>query len=121
MIGCGVHGSAALRAALRIHLPQLAHTRSELEILLLTFCETQGIPIPQVNVYVEGWLVDAHWPTSASSSRSMAGPAIGRQPSSRDHQRDLELRAAGYIVLRYTWRQLTDTPAAVAADLRRYL
>ena len=52
----------------------------------------------------------------------MAWPAIGPARScERDHQRDLELRAAGYIVLRYTWRQLTDTPAAVAADLRRYL
>ncbi len=38
-----------------------------------------------------------------------------------DHQRDLELRAAGYVVLRYTERQLLETPAAVAADIRRFL
>lgn len=38
-----------------------------------------------------------------------------------DRQRDLELRAAGYVVLRYTERQLIDAPAAVAADIRRYL
>jgi len=37
-----------------------------------------------------------------------------------DHERDLELRLAGYIVLRYTERQLIERPAAVAADLRRY-
>jgi very-short-patch-repair endonuclease len=39
----------------------------------------------------------------------------------RDHQRDLELRAKGYVVLRYTERQLIEEPAAVAADIRRFL
>jgi very-short-patch-repair endonuclease len=38
-----------------------------------------------------------------------------------DHHRDLELRAARYVVLRYTERQLEETPAAVAADIRGYL
>jgi hypothetical protein len=40
MMGMGVDGTVALRAALEIHLPELAHTRSGNEILLLTFCET---------------------------------------------------------------------------------
>jgi very-short-patch-repair endonuclease len=38
-----------------------------------------------------------------------------------DHRRDLELRAAGYTVLRYTWQQVTQTPERVVADLRREL
>lgn len=58
----GVAGAPALREALRIHLPELAHTRSRTERLLLTLCQSQGLPIPQMNVYVQGWLVDAHWP-----------------------------------------------------------
>jgi very-short-patch-repair endonuclease len=36
----------------------------------------------------------------------------------RDRRRDLELRAAGFEVRRYTWQQVTRAPDAVVADLR---
>ena len=39
----------------------------------------------------------------------------------RDHQRDLELRAAGYIVLRYTETQLQQNPEAIVQELLRFL
>jgi very-short-patch-repair endonuclease len=35
-----------------------------------------------------------------------------------DHERDLALRAAGFEVVRYTWRQITEREEAVAADLK---
>ncbi|MEO8687148.1 MAG: DUF559 domain-containing protein [Solirubrobacteraceae bacterium] len=35
----------------------------------------------------------------------------------RDRLRDADLLAAGYRVLRFTWRQLTHEPAAVVASL----
>jgi very-short-patch-repair endonuclease len=38
-----------------------------------------------------------------------------------DHARDLDLRAAGYTVLRFTDKQLEDEPERIAADLRRAL
>jgi very-short-patch-repair endonuclease len=38
-----------------------------------------------------------------------------------ERQRDLELRIAGYVVLRYTWHQLTGLPNLVAAEVRRVL
>ncbi|HEY1521430.1 MAG TPA: DUF559 domain-containing protein [Solirubrobacteraceae bacterium] len=118
----GVAGAPALRAALKIHLPELARTRSRGERLLVSFCQEQRLPIPQVNVYVHGWLVDAHWPEHKLVVE-IDGPGAHRTPAQiyTDHRRDLELRAAGYVVLRYTEQQLLDTPAAVAADIRRYL
>jgi very-short-patch-repair endonuclease len=38
-----------------------------------------------------------------------------------DHQRDLILRAAGYVVLLYTWDQLERDADAVARDILRAL
>ena len=35
----------------------------------------------------------------------------------RDRARDRALQAAGYVVLRITWRQLIDEPEAVVAEL----
>jgi Protein of unknown function (DUF559) len=117
-----VAGAPALRKALQIHLPELARARSRGERLLLTVCQDHGIPIPQVNVYLRGWLVDAHWP-DRKLVVEIDGPKGHRTHAElqADHQRDLELRAAGYVVLRYTERQLLDRPAEVAADISRYL
>jgi very-short-patch-repair endonuclease len=39
----------------------------------------------------------------------------------RDRQRELALRAQGFLVVRYTWDQLTDGPEEVLADLRQLL
>ncbi len=118
----GVAGARALREALRVHLPELADTRSRGERLMLYLSQESEIPIPEINVYVQGWLVDAHWPEQMlvveidgyDGHRTRAQLEL-------DHRRDLELRAAGYTVLRYTVRQLIDTPQAVVADIRRYL
>ncbi len=120
--GQGVNGTRALRNAIRIHLPALALTRSVIERLLLLLCERFGLPIPLVNVYIGDWLVDAVWPPAKVIVEvdGIHGHRTKAQIE-RDHQRDLELRALGYIVLRYTEAQLRDMPAAVAADIRRYL
>ena len=38
-----------------------------------------------------------------------------------DHARDLDLRAAGYTVLRFTDRQIEEEPTRIVADLARAL
>lgn len=118
----GAAGSAHLRAALAIHRPELAQTRSSIERLLIELCEAHALPLPKLNVYRQGWLVDAVWDAQRlvveldgyNSHRTKA-------QLESDHQRDLELRACGYTILRYTWRQITGTPDAVARDISRYL
>lgn len=118
VLGQGRPGTAALRRALRQHEPKLAHTRSGLEVTFLSLCETAGVPLPEVNVRIGRWTVDALWRRERvvveldghDNHRS-------RAQIERDHRKDLELRAAGYVVLRYTWAQVTFSPQLVLADL----
>ena len=51
------------------------------------------------------------------------GYAFHSSPASfeRDHRRDADLQDADFRVRRVTWRQLTETPDAVARRLRRAL
>jgi very-short-patch-repair endonuclease len=118
----GRPGSAAVRRALTRHQPQLAHTRSEFERRLLALCERHGIPVPELNVWLEGYLVDALW-----REQKVVVETDGRDGHTSwariqaDRQRDLKLRAAGFVVLRYTWKQLTTQAVAVAADIRAVL
>ena len=44
-----------------------------------------------------------------------------RETFERDKIRDADLLAAGYVVMRFTWRQITRHPAAVARRLRAVL
>ena len=122
VLGRGRPGSRMLRKALRRHQPAYARTRSELENAFLRLCERHRIPIPAVNVMVEGWLVDAVW-VDRRVVVELDGNRGHRTPAQleRDHSRDLQLRAAGFTVVRYTWAQVTEQARVVAADLRRLL
>jgi hypothetical protein len=118
----GVPGSVSLRSALAAHRPELAYARGNNERLLIELCESYDLPLPRLNVYRHGWLVDAVWDAQrlVVELDDYSGHRTWAQLES-DHRRDLELRAAGYIILRYTGRQLTETSDAVALDIRQHL
>jgi len=119
VLGRGRPGSAALREALELHLPDLALTRSGLEQRFLALCQRVGIEAPQVNARVEGMLVDALWPKQRLVVELDGQAAHG--PAARvavDRARELRLREAGYVILRYSWRQVVESPGSVVAELR---
>lgn len=121
-LGRGRPGSAMLRKALDIHQPELARTRSRLERKFLALCEQAGLPTPEVNVMLCGYEVDALFREQRVVVELDGGQGHHtRAQLHRDHERDLVLRTNGYLVLRYTWQQVTRRPDEVAKDLCRAL
>jgi hypothetical protein len=120
LAGNGRTGSTKLRKALERHEPKLAHTRSPLERLFLPLCERAGIPLPEVNVWIEGVLVDAVW-----REQKLVVELDGENNHSSwkqiqdDRSKELRLRAGGFDVVRYGTRQCEEEPALVERDLRR--
>jgi predicted transcriptional regulator of viral defense system len=118
----GHPGSGALREALAAHTPQLARTRSVLEERFLELCERYAIPAPEMNVRIEGLMVDAVWRRQRVIVELDGQQAHGDVVAiDRDRARELTLRAAGWLVHRYSWRQITQEGESVAGDLHSVL
>ncbi len=122
VLGRGRPGSRALRAALAHHLPSLARALSVLEERFLELCDSAALPHPEVNAKISRMRVDALWRKQGVVVELDGAAAHGSWAAiKRDRERDLALRSSGYLVLRYTWEQVTERGNAVAADLRRVL
>jgi very-short-patch-repair endonuclease len=94
-------------------------TRSDLERDFLQLCRHYRLPTPEVNVRVGRWTVDFLWRRQRlaveTDSLRYHGGSVAFED---DHARDLDLRARGFDVRRFTERQVLDASAQVAADLR---
>ena len=97
---------------------RMPFTRSEAERRLLRLVARAGLPRPRTNVRLAGHEVDALWPRERVVVE-VDGYAFHSSPAAfdRDRRRDADLQAAGYRVLRLTWRALTDRPEESAARL----
>lgn len=107
----GRRGVGALRALLDYDPGPAADALSELERLFCDLIRDAGLPMPSLNVLVEGFLVDAYWP-AARLVVELDGYEYhrGREAFERDHAKIGRLRLAGYEVLPLTYRQLTEEP-----------
>ena len=108
-------GTAALRKAIQTD-PKL--TRSEAERRLIELIRAARLLTPESNVRIEGHEVDLVW-RQERLVVEIDGYAFHstRSAFERDRRRDRELQAAGYRVLRLTWRELDDQREAVVAEL----
>jgi very-short-patch-repair endonuclease len=97
-------------------------TRSEAERRLQRLIRAAKLPQPVTNVKVAGWEVDVFWP-AARLVVEVDGYAYhgNRAAFERDRRKDATLTAAGYTVMRVTWRQLKEEPLAVVALIARLL
>jgi very-short-patch-repair endonuclease len=93
-------------------------TRSEAERRLTQLCKLAGLPAPRTNARVAGFEVDALWPAERLIVE-IDGWAYHRtrEAFERDRRKDAALQAAGYRVIRITWRRLANEPYSVSAQL----
>jgi len=116
----GRRGVAVLAAVLGSG--RAAPARSELERRLLAAVTAAELPRPLVNRLVAGHEVDFAWPLQRVIVETDGMAAHGhRRALERDHARDAALAAHGWLVLRFTWRQVVGSPAAVAARIAEVL
>ncbi len=104
----------------------LSRSRSELEARFLGLISASGLPAPVLNTAIElssGWVeCDCVW-RDRRLIVELDGHAFHSTTAAfeRDSLRDRKLRAAGWTVVRVTWRQLHEDREALVADLRRIL
>jgi len=108
-------GAAVVRSMLRAGG---TYDRSEAERTMRRLCAAAGLSQPRANVMLHGHLVDFLWP-ELGLIVEVDGYAThgGRHAFENDRRRDQAHAAAGYVVIRITWRQLQHEPLAVIARL----
>ena len=100
--------------------PDLA--RSELERRFLALCQAQELPLPEVNVRIDAFLVDFLWREQRLVVETDGYRHHGtRSAFESDRERDVRLKLLGYSVLRFTHRQVRDDPERVAAAVTSLL
>jgi hypothetical protein len=102
--------------------PRAIDTRSPPEVDFLVLCRENGVPLPQVNVLVEGHLVDFFWPRDRLIVEADSY-SFHRDRVSFEHDREssLELANAGYLVHRVTRRMIERNPMTIIKLVRRTL
>jgi very-short-patch-repair endonuclease len=97
-------------------------TRSELESRFLRFVRAARLPRPATNVLVLGFECDCVWHERRVvvelDSRTIHDTTAAFES---DRARDRAPQAAGWRVVRVTWRQLREEREALAADLTTIL
>ena len=117
----GERGVRKLGAALAGYV-SIEGTRSEFERRFLVMCAKYGLPRPARNTDVLGHEVDFLWEVERVIVETDGWGAHGtRSAFEHDHQRDLELGLAGYLIIRVTWNQLRYRPDLVSRRIRRAL
>ena len=121
MLVAAATGSAALRDAMDVWAIDDRPPDSVLELRMARLLRDHGLPRPSST---------AGWPASRSTSPSTPTGSCwqcdgwdahgrDRRQFERDRERDPTLIAAGWLILRFTWVQITRRPAWVASMIRQ--
>lgn len=107
---------------LRLDGVETDRTRSDLEREFLRLWARRGLVPPEVNVKLGRWEVDFVWREQRlvveTDSFAYHRGSVAFQD---DHARDLDLRAEGFAIHRFTEQQLQEEPGRVIEDVARAL
>jgi very-short-patch-repair endonuclease len=96
--------------------------RTELERRMSALCRRHSLPTPRTQVIIGPYTVDFLWPERRLVVEVDGWETHGtRSAFEDDRARDADLKVRGFDVVRFTWRQVTETPAVVVATLRALL
>lgn len=96
------------------------HTLSHLEDAFLRLVRSNDLPLPSTNALIEGLKVDAVWHAKRIAVELDGWQDHGtRRGFEEDRERDAILTAAGWRVVRFTYRQVRARPDHVLSTLRR--
>jgi very-short-patch-repair endonuclease len=119
--GRGFRGVARLREALTLHR-SAAFTRSGLERQFLELVRRAGLPQPSMNLFVEGYELDAYWTVERFAVELDTYDYHGSPAAfEEDRLRQENLKLAGIEMTRVTGVRMDREPTAVAKRLRRLL
>jgi very-short-patch-repair endonuclease len=115
----GIKAFRAVTAALH---PQTRRTRSDLEVDFLRLCRKYQLPQPDVNIEIEGYEVDIHFP-GTKLIVELDGYEFHRTRTEfdSDRRRDAHLKVKGYEVLRVSDEWLNSDARGVAMTIRALL
>lgn len=116
----GRHGIRALRHAIAVWSIDGRPIDSLLERAMRRLVTTYGLSPVEFHVVVEGWEVDFRVTGTPVliECDGWAAHGLDRHQFERDRRRDIELCAAGWIVLRCSYRAITSDSARTAARIR---
>jgi very-short-patch-repair endonuclease len=97
-------------------------SRSELERIFLSLCRRHRLPPPEVNVRVDRHEADFLWRGQRVIVETDSWRHHGHRAAfESDRARDTFLQSLGFRVLRFTWRQVLETPETVVRSLRPFV
>jgi len=117
----GFRGIARLRDALILHRPA-AFTRSGVERQFIKLVRRAGLPQPSMNLFVEGYELDAYWADERFAVELDTYDYHGSPTAfEEDRLRQENLKLAGIEMTRITGVRMNREPTAVAKRLRSLL
>ncbi|MEJ7786996.1 MAG: hypothetical protein WKF96_19520 [Solirubrobacteraceae bacterium] len=115
----GRQGRAALR---RVMSGEEKVKLSKLESCFLDRLRSEGLPLPRTNRKAGGRRVDCRWPAHRLAVELDSYAFHNTRHSwEQDREREREAYARGDAFRRYTWRDVTETPATMLRELSSLL